>query len=163
MKIIFKKLIDKTFEIVILIKSFFGIFEILTGIVFAFSGKLIISNVIIAFAEQEIADDPNDFFANFLVNFLHNFSTGTYLFAVIYLISHGVVNLFLAIALSKNKFWAYPLAILGFGSFIIYQIYRYFHTYSVMLLILTLFDVFIVLIILLEYMKRKKRKNEKIF
>lgn len=153
-----RKIIDKAFEIGILIKSFFGIFEILAGIVFAVSGKLIINNIILAFAEQEIAGDSDDFFTNFIINAVHNFSAGNYLFAVIYLIFHGAVNLFLAIALLKNKLWVFPFAMAGFSFFIVYQIYRYFHTYSAMLLILTVFDIFIVLIIWLEY-RRKLAKQ----
>ncbi len=156
-KVSIKKIIDRTFEIGVLIKSFFGFFEVLAGIVFAVSGKLIINNIIIAFAEQEIAGDPNDIFANYLIKSVNDFSAGSYLFAVIYLMLHGVINVFLAVALLKNKLWAYPLATAGFGAFIIYQTYRYFHTYSPMLLILTAFDVFIVFIILLEY-KRKAKK-----
>ena len=158
MKISFKKLIDKAFEIGILIKSLFGIFEILAGAVFAISGKLIINNIIIAFTEQEIINDPGDVISNYLVSALHSFSAGSYLFTVIYLIFHGIINLFLGISLLKNKIWAYPWAVAGFGAFIIYQTYRYFHTYSPMLLILTIFDIFVVLIILLEY----KRKNIKL-
>jgi len=156
-KIFNKKLLDKIFDIGILVKSIFGIFEILAGIVFAISGKLIINNIIIAFAQQEVADDTGDFIANFLIKSVNNFSAGSYLFAVIYLIFHGVVNVSLAIALLKSKTRIYPWAMAGFGTFIIYQIYRYFHTYSPMLLILTVFDIFIVFIIWLEY-KSKKNK-----
>ena len=54
MKISLKKLIDKAFEVGILIKSLFGIFEVLAGIVFAVSGKLIVNNLIVAFAETTI-------------------------------------------------------------------------------------------------------------
>jgi uncharacterized membrane protein len=160
-KLKFSKIIDKIFEVGILIKSFFGIFEILAGIVFAITGKLIINNIIIEFAEQEITNDPNDFFANLLINSVKDFTAGTYLFTVIYLIFHGVINLGLAIVLFKNKIWAYPLAMGGFSVFIVYQIYRYFHTFSPMLLALTAFDIFVVIIILLEYRKRLKKQKAK--
>ena len=151
------KLIDKIFELIILIKSFFGFFEVLTGIVFAISGRLIIDNLIIALAQQEIAEDPNDFLSNYLIKLSSDLSTGANIFAVVYLISHGVVNIFLAVALLKNKIWAYPWAMAGFGIFIIYQVFRYFHTHSLLLLALTLFDIFVVFIILLEYRRKKKR------
>ena len=159
MKNIFgRKLIDKIFEVVILVKSFFGFFEVLAGIVFAVSGKLIINNFIIELAQQEILEDPNDIIANYLINSLRDFSAGSYLFAVMYLILHGAANIFLAMALLKNKIWAYHWAMVGFTLFIIYQVYRYFHTHSLLLLFLTLFDVFIVIIIILEY-RKKKHKN----
>lgn len=156
-KISIKKLIDKTFEIGILIKSFFGIFEILAGILFAISDRFIMNNFIILMAQQEIAGDPNDLIANFLIKSANSIANASQVFAVIYLIFHGVVNIFLAVALLKNKIWAYPFAIAGFGAFIIYQVYKYFHTLSPMLLILILFDVFIVFIVLLEYRKKKRK------
>jgi len=147
-----KKIIDKIFEIGILIKSFFGFFEILAGFILAISGRLSINNLIIALTQQEILPDPNDFFANYLISFF----TGGHTFAIIYLIFHGAVNIFLAIALLKNKIWFYPWAAAGFGVFIIYQVFRYFHTYSLLLLFLSIFDFFIVSVILLEYKNKNK-------
>lgn len=155
MKIFSKRIIDKVFEIGVLIKSIFGIFEVLSGILMAVSGKLIINNLIIALTQQEIMEDPNDFFANLLIKTSNNFST----FAVVYLIFHGVINIFLVVALLKEKVRGYHWAMVGFSFFIVYQIYRYFHTFSPMLLALTMFDIFFVFIIFLEYRKlRKKRK-----
>ena len=106
-------------------------------------------------AQQEIAGDPDDIIAKFLIKSADNLANGSQIFAVVYLIFHGVVNIFLAVSLLKNKIWAYPWAMALFSGFVIYQVYRYFHTYSLSLLFLMLFDIFIVFIIWLEY-KRKK-------
>ena len=152
------KLIDKIFEIGVLIKSLFGFFEILVGMVFAVSGRLITDNFLVNLAQQEIIEDPNDIFANFVVKSVNDLTAGTYLFAVVYLIFHGLVNLFLAMALLKNKIWVYPWSIVAFSSFIAYQIYRYFHTHSFMLLFLIAFDVFFVSLIFIEYNKAKKKQ-----
>lgn len=156
-EIIKKKIIDRTFEIVVFVKSFFGFFEILAGVMLAFSGRLQVNNLIIYLTKEEITQEPNDFFANSTISFFDKFSSGSHVFAVVYLIFHGVINLFLVVALIKNKIWAYPCAILGFGLFIFYQIYRYFHTLSISLLMLTLFDIFIVWIIYLEFKEKKLR------
>src|ERR1035437_2186272 len=118
-----KKLIDKVFDIGILIKSFFGVFEVLVGIILAISGRLIIDNLIVALTQQEISEDPSDFIANYLIKNANNFFTNSHIFAVVYLILHGIINIFLAIALLKNKIWAYPWAMAGFGLFIIYQVF----------------------------------------
>jgi uncharacterized membrane protein len=152
------KLIDKIFEIGVLIKSLFGFFEILVGMVFAVSGKMITDNFLVNIAQQEIADDPNDIFANYIIKTVNDFSAGTYLFTVVYLIFHGLVNLILAMALLKNKIWIYPWSMAAFGSFIVYQIYRYFHTHSFALLFLIAFDVLFVALIFLEYNKARKKK-----
>lgn len=156
-KIFSKKIIDRIFELAILLKGIFGFFEILAGIVLAVSGKLVASNVIVALTQQEILEDPKDFIANYMIKVVNSFPVGGYIFPAVYLICHGVVNIFLAIALAKNKIWAYPWAISGFSLFIIYQVFRYFHTHSSLLLFLTLFDIFIVAAILWEYNSKKKR------
>ena len=158
--ILSRKLIDRLFELGVLIKSFFGFFEILAGVVFAVSGRLVVNNLILSLTQQEISEDPSDFLTNFLIKTVNNYSAGSYIFAVIYLIFHGAVNMSLAVALLRNKIWAYPWAIAGFSMFIIYQIYRYFHTHSLMLLSLTVFDIFVVFIVWLEY-KRRIRKTKK--
>ncbi|MEI7425031.1 MAG: DUF2127 domain-containing protein [Candidatus Staskawiczbacteria bacterium] len=158
-RFITKKIIDKIFESAILIKSVFGIFEILAGTVLATSGKLIEDNIIVSLARQEIIEDPNDFIANHLIDFFNGFLINSHVFATLYLIFHGVINIFLAIALSNKKTWAYHSALTGFGVFIIYQTFKYFHTFSPLLLSLTLLDILIVIAVLLEYKDRKKVKK----
>jgi uncharacterized membrane protein len=54
-------------------------------------------------------------------------------------------------ALLKNKLWAYPLAMIIFGAFIIYQLYRFTLTHSIGLIALSIFDVAVVWLIRLEY------------
>lgn len=158
MKRIFKKLIDNAFELGVLAKFLIGFFETMTGIFLAVSGKVLVNNIIIALTQQEISEDPKDFIANFLINAGRDLTSSAHLFAVIYLIFHGIVNIFLSVSLLKNKIWAYPWAIFGFSTFVIYQIFRYFHTYSPFLLVLTVFDIFIISVISLEYRNKKTKK-----
>ena len=153
------KIIDKIFDVGVLIKCFFGFFEIAAGFVIAVSGKLLVSNLIIAMTRSEIAEDPNDFFANFLIKMGNSFSAAHF-FAVIYLILHGAINIFLGIALLKNKLWAYPLAFAGYGIFIVYQFYRFFYTQSFLLLFLTIFDIFVVLFVFLEYNNKRIKSKQ---
>ena len=155
-----RKLIDESFEIGIFLKSLFGFFEVLAGIVLAVSGRLVINNLIIILTQQEISEDPKDFFANFLIKTSRDFSSGAHIFAVTYLIFHGILNIFLGISLLKEKIWAYPAAISLFSLFLIYEIYRCFHTHSLMLLFLIIFDTFILLLIFLEYRKKLSKNNE---
>jgi len=157
-KTIIKKLVDKAFDLVILIKSLFGIFEVLAGVAFAISGQAIMNKFIIILAQQEISDDQEYFIVTHLTKIVSGLSVGTHIFAITYLIFHGLVNIFLAIALLKNKLWVYPWAAAGFSAFIIYQASKYLHTHSMPLLLLTIFDIFVVAIILVEYWNKKKSK-----
>jgi uncharacterized membrane protein len=153
-----KKIIDKIFDIGILLKAIFGFFELFGGLLLAFSTKLVTDNFIIFLAQQEITDDPNDLIANYLIKTATNLAQDSRIFAVTYLFFHGAVNIVLTISLAKKKLKAYLWAITIFGAFIIYQIYRYFHTYSLALLVLILFDILFVAVIWLEYKKQKTGK-----
>jgi uncharacterized membrane protein len=156
---LYKKLLDRTFEIGILAKSIFGFFEVLVGIAIAFSGRLIVDNLIILLTQQEIAEDPKDFFSNYLIKVSNDLSAGSHIFAVTYLIFHGTIDVFLAIFLLKGKYWAYPVALGLFSLFLIYQIYRCFDTHSLLLELLTVFDAFIIFFVFLEYKKRTKKQR----
>lgn len=149
-----RELIDETFEVGVLIKLIFGFLETAAGVVLAFSGKLMINNFFINMAQQEVSEDPKDIFVNYLLKVSSNFFADVHVFAVVYLIFHGVVNIFLGYFLLKEKIWAYPMAIGLFFPFLIYQVYRYFHTHSLLLIFLSVFDALVMWIIYLEYKKK---------
>jgi uncharacterized membrane protein len=151
------KLFDRIFEIGVLIKALFGFLEALGGILIAVSGHKVIDNLVVFITRQEILEDPNDFFANYLMKLSNDFSLGTQIFASFYLIFHGAVNIFLVVFLLRGKLWAYPWAIILFSVFLIYQIYKYINSFSLLLLFLIIFDIVVVLFISLEYVRHKKR------
>lgn len=155
MKISLRKLIDRIFDVGVLMKAFFGFFEAAAALLLITSGKLLLNNFIIDLAQQEVAGDPNDLIANFLINSANSIYYDARAFAVAYLAIHGVINIFLAISLLKNKMWAYPWAMGLFGAFIVYQIYRFFLDFSLALFFLSIFDVLLVLIIYLEWNRKK--------
>jgi uncharacterized membrane protein len=49
------------------------------------------------------------------------------LFASIYLLCHGAAKVALVVALWMNALWPYPLTIVVFGAFSVYQTYRFSH------------------------------------
>lgn len=153
-----KKIVDDAFHWGVTIKFLIGLGEAVVGIIFAFFGKFIVNNFIVVLARQEIAENPHDLIANFLIKSAGEFSAGSHIFAVAYLLIHAAVNIFLAVSLLKNKLWAYPTAIVAFGIFIFYQFYRYLHTNSPLLLLFTIFDLFIIVVVWLEYKNRVLKK-----
>jgi len=161
MKMSFKKIIDKIFEIGVLVKAVFGFFEILAGVFVAVAGEKLIDNFLIDLAMNEISQEPNGLIARRFIVWSTDLYLGPKFFPVFYLVFHGVVNISLIIALLKNKAWAYHWAMVGFSLFIIYQIYEYLHSYSLTLLGLTIFDIFFVLVIYLEYRKLRKKNKQK--
>lgn len=77
-------------------------------------------------------------------------------FGVAYFLSHGIVRVGLAIALLREKLWAYPAAMLVLAGFIAYQSWLMLSHPSVYLLALTLFDLLIVGLTRYEYLKLKR-------
>ena len=68
----------------------------------------------------------------------------------------GIIKAGLVIALWKKKIIFYPIAIIFFGLFVIYQIYRYFLEPSFILMVLTILDLIIIFLSYKEYKILKK-------
>ena len=68
----------------------------------------------------------------------------------------GIIKAGLVIALWKKKIIFYPIAIIFFGLFVIYQVYRYFLEPSFILMVLTILDLIIIFLSYEEYKILKK-------
>ncbi|MCX6751641.1 MAG: DUF2127 domain-containing protein [Candidatus Nomurabacteria bacterium] len=150
-----KKLSEKNiysiFEISVVLKGIHAIFEIVSGILAFFLTKAFFVSVITFFTRGELLEEPNDFFANYFMTMTNNFSINTKYFLIFYLLSHGIIKLFLVVGLLRKKLWAYPASIAVFSLFVFYQIFRYFHTFSIGLLLLTILDLIIIFLTIHEY------------
>ena len=71
-------------------------------------------------------------------------SIGTKHFVAFYLLSHGAVKLWVIIGLMRERLWYYPVALVIFTLFIVYQIHRYTLTHSVSLLLITVIDLVVI-------------------
>ena len=154
-----EKNIHLVFEISIILKGLHALLEVVGGIAIFFISQEFLLQVVTAITQDELTGDPNDFFSNYLVNVIQNFSTGSQHFASWYLLSHGVIKGLLVIGLLKEKLWSYPLAIVVFTLFIVYQLVRYTHTGSVWLLLLTVLDLVIIALTWHEYQYMMKIKS----
>ena len=150
-----KKHWHKLFEFSILIKGFNGIWEATGGFLFLLLNKETLNSWVYLLVRNELVEDPNDKFMSFLTNALQNLSNDAKTFAALYILAHGLLNIFLWIQLSRNKSWAY-LVIIGAMFFSIpYQIYRISISHSIFLTAITAFDVFFVILTWREYKQRK--------
>ncbi len=70
-----------------------------------------------------------------------------------YLLSHGLIRVGLAYCLLKEYLWAYPLALLVLGGFIVYQIILLIQGFSIGLLGLMLFNFVILGLTFYEWRK----------
>ncbi len=152
-----EKTIHFFFLIGLILKGINGLLEAAGGVALLFISKANIGLLANLVTSNELAEDPHDVIANYLLKVAADFSLDARIFSSVYLLAHGLVKIFLVGALLKKKLWAYPLAMIVFILFIIYQLYRYGHTGSVLLLLLSGFDFILIILTWLEYRFLKAR------
>ena len=143
--------IHQIFQISVLLKGAHALVECIGGLVLAFVSTSAITRLVNALTQEELIEDPNDFVAAQLLSLAQNFTVSTQRFYAFYLLSHGVIKVFLVVGLLGNKLWAYPVSLVILGLFIVYQLYRFSYTHGVGLILLTIFDVILMGLIWHEY------------
>jgi uncharacterized membrane protein len=146
-----EKNIRQIFEVSILFKGAHAIIECLGGIILAFVSTNTLVSWINLLTQEELIEDRDDFIATHLLLWANGFSVDTKRFYAFYLLSHGIVKLFLVIGLLKGKLWSYPASLIVLGLFIAYQLYRFSYTHGPGLIVLTVFDIFVMGLIWHEY------------
>jgi len=146
------------FRFTVFLKGLNALAEMIGGILILVVNKASIVILMLNLTQNQMSDDPDDLLGTFIVNNIANFSANSQIFFGYYLLSHGIIKIFLVICLLLNKLWAYPLSIVVFSLFIFYEAYRYYFTHSLWLLGLIIFDIIIVWFIWREY-KITKTKN----
>jgi uncharacterized membrane protein len=160
-KLLAEKNVRRAFEVSLVLKAIFAILEIVGGVLVYFVTQEFLLKLILAFTKQEFIENPDDTLARYLIQFAQNFSLNSRLFVSFYLLSHGIVKLFLIVGLMRRKLSYYPAAILVFTLFIVYQLYRFSFTHSIWLLLITLLDAVVIWLTWHEY-KLIRRDNDRI-
>jgi uncharacterized membrane protein len=150
-----KSLLRGTFRAGVAMKGIDGMLEAIGGVLLWFIKPSEMSWTIQTLCQHELSRDPHDFIAAHLIHVSERLAHGDPIFASIYLLSHGLVKVLLAVALWLDELWAYPLAIVIFSAFCVYQVYRYTHTHAIVLLVLTVFDAAVVWLTWAEYRVQK--------
>ena len=141
----------RQFEVALLLKGLNGLVELVGGLLAFFVPLATVDRLVLWLAASDIADDPNDWLVNALVQAAHRLSMGTKLFAGFYLVSHGCVKFFLVYSLWREKPWAFPLALWFIGLLVCYSLYRFTHTHSPALLFFAAIDLTIMWFVWREY------------
>lgn len=108
---------------------------------------------------------------NWLMSFLHGswdshlakmldaVTMETVIFVAWYFLSHGVLKAFVIGCLVARKLWAYPLGIVVFVGFGVYQTWEYFHGGAVFYLILDILDVALIALTAVEWHHALRMKS----
>ena len=150
-----EKYIHRLFVFSLILKGLLGFSEIVCGVLTFFISQELILKYVEPIAYYELDKDPDNFIANHLLQWAKHFSVSSKHFASFYLVSHGMVKVWLVIGLLRDKLWYFPTALVIFGFFISYQFYRFSYTHSILLMMLTTVDMIILVLIWLEYRNLK--------
>jgi uncharacterized membrane protein len=143
--------IHRLFQLSILLKGAHALVECAGGLLLAIVSTATIYGWVDWLTQGELLEDPHDFVATHLLDMAQRFSVNTKNFYAFYLLSHGLVQVFLVAGLLREKLWAYPASLVVLGLFILYQIYRFSYTHALGLVGLTLFDILVIVLIWHEY------------
>ena len=147
-------LLDKTFNLALILKGLDGFLELVGGILLIVISPKTINRLAHSLTPHELSQDPHDFVAHHLLRVtdnLHNTQT----FGALYLLTHGLVKIVIVIGLLRREHWAYYVAFVFLGGFVIYQIYRMTYAPSVGLALLTVFDLFIIWLTWREFQRMR--------
>lgn len=153
------KIIHYIFDFGLILKGINGILEIAAGILLYFFNEQKIVSFITFITNNELTEDPNDKIANFVLQTARALSLPGRIFASLYFFSHGIIKLGLIAAMLKKKSWSYPLAMVVFGLFIVYQMYKYFLHPSAWLVVASAIDVVVIAATWFEYQRIKIKQK----
>ena len=143
------------FWIGIIFKAVDGLLEITGGLVLLVVSSEAIRGLAYVLVEPELAQDPNDWLANHLLIWIFHLSTDSRVFAIAYLLVHGIIKLVIVGAIWFSQLWAYWLAGIVFSLFVVYQVVNFFMTCSMMMVLLTIVDLIIIALLPPEHRRLK--------
>ena len=137
-----EKRIHQIFQITVALKGLHGLVEVIGGIALAvFSTDAILRLLYHLDKHQVVA---------------RHFNNGEHNYYVWFFLSHGALNLALAIGLLLEKLWAYPAAVLVLVLFIVLQMHRFFHVHDPGLVVFSILDVIVIALAVHEYRLLRK-------
>jgi uncharacterized membrane protein len=150
-----EKYIRQAFFLSLVFKAGIAAIETLCGFVLLFTTKIIL--YLTAFIQNQLIEDPRDYFATHLQHLLPYFTNHSQRYVSFYLLAHGIVKLVLIVELFRKKLWAYPATVIFLFLFIVYQVFRLLTDgYSLTLFLLTVLDLILIWLTWHEYRVMKK-------
>lgn len=153
------RLLDRVFDVSIILKGINGVLELLGGVALFFVTVDQIRHLLSWVSAHAIVFRPHSAMAQWIEHLADRLDVDATVFAAWYLILHGVIKVVLVWALLREKLWAYPWMLITLGLFIVYQCYELMVHFSWGMLALTVFDVFIVVLTVREWQLHRQRAH----
>ncbi len=138
------------FDISVLLKGAISFVEVVAGTLAFFVPVSAVTNFLMRTVGDELSEH-SDKLGALLAHGAQQLSVTGGTFIAIYLLSRGLIKLFLVVALLKNQLWAYPSSLALIGAFVVYQCYQLIVGHSIFIGLLTIFDLLVMYFIWREY------------
>ena len=148
-----QSLLDKTYEVGIIIKGIDGLLELAGGILILALSPHTITGITAFLTQDALQENPHNFVALRIQTAGHHLATTSHAFAAAFLLTHGLVKVVLVTCLMLNKLWAYPWALGALGLFLVYQIYLLVTKPTFSMAFLSILDAVIIWLIWREWHK----------
>lgn len=149
------------FEAGVLLKALNSLWETAAGLYVLSSVHPVLKSWFVFFSREEFLGSYDEAVFQFISDHLNQLSISTKNFVGMYLLFHGLLNMFIAYNLYKNRLWAYPVSIGLTGLFLTYQGYRLFTNYSLILLCITIFDIAFIVLTWHEYQYQLRKRQQR--
>jgi uncharacterized membrane protein len=153
---------DRLFKIAVVLKGIDGGVQLLGGLLLIVVPPAAITGLANAVITRDLLGDPNGTLAQHLQTAASNFAGGggggTRLFAIVYLLAHGVIKLGLMWALLRKILIAFPIGVVVLTGFVVYEVWRAVHTHSIALPIFAALDAVIIVLVIREYLKLRRER-----
>jgi uncharacterized membrane protein len=137
-----EKRIHQVFRITVALKGLHGLVEVVGGIALALFSTDSILRLLYHWDRHEWV--------------ARHFNTGEHHYYVWFFLSHGALNLGLAIGLLLEKLWAYPAAMVVLALFILLQMHRFMHVHDPGLIVFSILDAIVIALAVHEYRLLRK-------
>ena len=151
--------VHRLFDYGIIVKGIDGIAELIGAVLLAVISADQLNHWVAFITQRELRVDPTDIVANYLIRTGFHITAASEWFGMLYLAIHGIVKVLVVVLLLRQKIWAYPMAIVIFILFIIFQIVSLINSPGWGIGFITVFDVAIVYLTWLEYRRVGKLKT----
>ena len=146
-------LLDKTYEIGIIIKGIDGLLELTGGLLILVLSPHTINGITSFLTQDALQENPHSFWALRLQTTGHHLAANSHFFAAAFLLTHGLVKVVLVTCLLLNKLWAYPWALGVLSLFLVYQVYLLVTKPTFSMAFLSLLDAIIIWLVWREWQK----------
>ena len=142
----------RLFQWAVAVKGIDGMLEVAGGALLILFGAHGVSGAVAFLTQHELAEDPRDLFANYLVRHTERLGVASVHVAAAYLLVHGLAKIGLAAGLLRDRRGIFPVALAFLGLFFLYQVYRMIIDPSAALGVLILLDAVILVLVWKEYL-----------